>query len=186
MTSVSVQPCETFTFTKDSFSGIVLPPFRVLDLIQVKKYCDEYVEIGEDLYKCVINHRVGKDDWWVQTTDTHYQKGKKARLLTALFYIYIHLTRDTVLKDLTAEEKAHERLERLEIDLQEEKINEQKYIEECKRITDIKTWEEQIEKGCKCNLIGCFPVVEDLDPNVLTIMELPCCFSDGCSVVGDK
>jgi len=167
---------DIFEYVKEEFETHILYHFKSgnkYTAAEIKRIVYEEIALDDDKFKAdvfrrIISFRTGRD-WWLEPKD--FSKSTQvARELVAIWKIMVHIIESSY-EDTSVEEFAQERLNDVEIDLADGKINEQTYIEKCNWIMKLKDIDEELLNVCSCCCIG------SITPKVnekLKIICLPC------------
>lgn len=172
--------CEIFTYTKDRMEHELMIYINKLKDTSIKKIINSELDTSEknkkNVYKRILKFKVGLD-WWEYDT-----RQNLAIELTLIWKLALKVMRGYYSTlDGGLEGEAHRELEELEKEMEEEKINEQEYIQRCNIIRDLKNEKEILLDACSCSLLGNIndAIKENADGTktniiVFRVMCLPC------------
>jgi len=143
----SFEERETSYYTKEEMKQALLGYITCFDAPKIKEIIFEEIKADKktknNIYKRILKAKLNQD-WW----DFESPKNLAAEL-THIFKLCIELMEGYfAATEGGLEGEAFRELERLETDLEAEKINEQQYIERCNYVRDKKDSEEHLLSLC--------------------------------------
>lgn len=180
--------CEIFTYIKDRMEHDLMIYINHLKDTSIKSVINRELDTSEknkkNVYKRILKFKAGLD-WWEYDT-----RQNLAIELTLIWKLAVKSMRGYYsTREGGLEGEAHRELEELEKEIEEEKINEQEYIQRCNIIRDLKDEKEILLDACICSLLGKINdgIKENADGTktniiVFRVMCLPCGWNGGSLV----